>query len=178
MWGGVHGVTVSAMEEGVRIVLTRWGPATAAVALLVTGALAAGPLWAFVDADTTGERAFLGVVSLAFGLPFLWALWRTPRAMRGMGIAVDSTGLYEFDGGRIETVPWSDVDRVGFGAYSRNHRGLKTRSLPAFEVYRKAQQQPVIRCTLSPYGDAAPRLERAVRQYHPELWAGPFTHDR
>jgi hypothetical protein len=39
--------------------------------------------------------------------------------MRGTGIAVDSTGLHEFDGGRSETVPWSDVDRVGFGARTR-----------------------------------------------------------
>jgi hypothetical protein len=71
--------------------------------------------------------------------------------MRGTGIAVDSTGLHEFDGGRSETVPWSDFDRVGFGARTREyHRGLKTRSLPAFEVYRKGQQQAAIRCTLSP----------------------------
>ena len=158
--------------------LTRWSAGTAAVALLVTGVLAAGPVWAFATADRTAERIFLGLVSVVFGAPFLWTLWRTPKAVRGMGISVDDRGIHEFDGGIVATVEWPDIDRVGFGSYSRRYRGLKSQSLPAFEVYRKGQQEPVIRCTLSPFDDNAARLEEAVRRRRPDVWAGPFTHER
>ena len=166
------------MQDGVRIVLTRWSPMTAVGVLVATGVLVAGPLWALIDVDGTGERVFLVLLSAVFAIPLLWALWRTPKAMRGMGIAVDHEGVHEFDGGRTDTVLWSDVERVGFGAYSGSYRGLRTKSLPGFEVYRKGRSEAVIRCTLSPHGSHAADLEQAVRRFHPELWAGPFTHDR
>lgn len=165
-------------QAGERIVLTRWSPVTAAVVLLVTGIFAAGPILALLNADTAGERVFLVMLSFTFGAPFLWSVWRAPKAVRGMGITVDCTGIHEFDGGNADTVAWSDIERVGFGAYSRPYRGIKTRSTPAFEVYRRGRQEPEIRCTLSPYGGDAERIEQAVRRFHPDLWAGPFLHER
>ena len=163
---------------GARIVLTRWNAATAAVALLLTAVLAAGPLLALLTAHSTGDRILLGIVTAVFGAPFLWTLWRIPKAMRGMGIAIDDVGISEFDGGNVATVPWSEVERVGFGSRSRRYRGLKTTSPAAFEVYRQGESEAAIRCSVSPFGDHAERLEEGVRRFRPDVWAGPFIHER
>jgi hypothetical protein len=166
------------MTSGQRIVLTRWSPVTAAVTIVITVVLAAGPLIALRTAETVGERVFLSVLGVVFGAPLLWALWRTPKALRGMGILVDDTGIHEFDGKRTDTVAWSDIARVGFGSYSRTYRGLRTKSMPGLEVYRKGDDEPAFRCTVSPYGKDAELIEQAVRRFHPELWSGPFVHER
>lgn len=157
--------------------LTRWNPATAAVALLFTGVLAVGPVLALLDADGRGEMVFLGLLCAVFGFPFLWTLWRVPKALRGMGIEIDADGIHQFDGRRVETIRWADVEKVGFGAYSRSYRGLPTRSMSGFEIYRKGDVDPM-RWTVSPYGEAAVRIEQAVRRFRPDLWTGPFTHQR
>ncbi|HEX2287085.1 MAG TPA: hypothetical protein VHI10_20060 [Mycobacterium sp.] len=161
-----------------RIVLTRWSPAMAFGVLVVTGVLAAGPLWVLLnDSHTLVERIVMGVFSVLFAIPFLWTLWRIPKTVRGMGVAVDHKGIHPFDGKRTDTIAWSEIARVGFGSYSRAYRGIKTKTMPALEVYRTGDDEPALRYTISPYGKDAERIEAAVRRFHPERWAGPFTHE-
>jgi hypothetical protein len=164
---------------GVRIVLTRWSPLMALGVLVVTAVLAAGPLLALRSGDhTTLERAFLVALALVFAAPFVWTLWRIPKTLRGMGILVDDIGIHQFDGRQTDTIAWADIAKVGFGSYSRTYRGIKTKTMPGLEIYRKGDDEPSVRCTISPYGKDAELVEAAVRRIHPELWAGPFLHER
>jgi hypothetical protein len=112
-----------------------------------------------------------------FTIPFLWTLWRIPKTLRGMGILVDDAGIHQFDGKHTDTIGWSEITKVGFGSYSRTYRGIKTKTMPGLEIYRKGDDEPSFRCAVSPYGTDAVLIEQAVRRIHPELWDGPFTHD-
>lgn len=145
--------------------------------LLVTAVFASGPLLALRTAETPLERIVLGLLGVLFAIPFGWALWRTPRVVRGMGLDIDAAGIHPFDGGRTDSIPWVEIDRVGFGAYSRRYRGIKTRTMSAFEIYRIGDDEPAQRFTVSPYGSDAERIENAVRRFRPQVWAGPFTHE-
>src|SRR3569623_1434092 len=107
----------------VRIVLTRWSPLVALGVLAVTTLFASGPLLALVSADSVVERIFLGLVGVLFAAPLGWALWRTPKMLRGMGFDVDAAGIHPFDGGRGDFIAWTEIDKVGFGASSRRYRG-------------------------------------------------------
>jgi hypothetical protein len=166
-------------DGGVRIVLTRWSPLMALGVLVVTAILAAGPLLTLLSGTGTRvEQIFMGILTAVFAVPFLWTLWRIPKTLRGMGIAIDEAGIHPFDGKTTDTIPWSDIAAVGFGSYSRNYRGLKTKTFPGLEVYLEGVDEPSFRYTVSPYGQHAEDIERAVRQYRPEVWAGPFVHER
>lgn len=161
---------------GERIVLTKWSPLMALGVVVAAGVFAAGPVFALRDAETLAERVAAGLLAAVFALPLLWVLWRTPNALRGMGIAFSHVGIQSFDGWRTQMYPWPEIARVGLGSYSRTYRGMKTKSTPAFEIYIINSSEPAFRHALSPYTEDAARLEDAVRRFHPELWGGPFTH--
>jgi hypothetical protein len=163
---------------GVRIVLTRWSPLMALGVLAVTAVLAVGPLLALLDADTLTERIVMAVLTAIFAIPFVWTLWRIPKAVRGMGITIDEIGIHPFDGKTTDTIAWSEIAAVGFGSHSRAYRGIKTKTMPGLEIYVKGDDEPSFRYSISPYGNNAERIEQAVRRFHPEVWAGPFTHER
>jgi hypothetical protein len=192
---------MSEVGGGERIVLAKWSPLLALVALAITATLAAGPVWALVTDDhRLFEAATLAVVAAVFAIPFLWTLWRLPAVLRGMGVVVDAAGIHPFDGGRRATIHWPEVAGVGFGSYARQHRGLRTKTMPALEIYLTdtgggrhgrlaGDWQEVLapavgysagcyRYQVSPYGADAQRVEAAVRRFAPTKWAGPFVHER
>jgi hypothetical protein len=43
-------------------------------------------------------------------------------------------GIHPFDGKRADAITWSEIAGFGFGSYSRTHRGLKTKTVPALEI--------------------------------------------
>jgi len=185
-----------------RIVLTRWSPWMAFGVLAVTAALAAGPLITLLSGTTTRvEQAVMGVLTVVFAIPFLWTAWRVPKTLRGMGIAIDDEGIHPFDGRRGDTIEWSEIAAVGFGSYEGTYRGIKTKTLSALEIYltqpdfaagrrrirgdwhrvdpaAAGYSSGCFRYNVSPYGDDAARVENAVRRYRPQLWSGPFVHER
>jgi hypothetical protein len=161
-----------------RIVLTRWSPLMALCVLVITGTLAVGPLLSLLNAHTVTDRVTMGLLTAVFSAPFLWTLRRIPKTLRGMGIAVDHNGIHSFDGNDTATYAWSDIARIGFGSYARTYRGIKTKTMPALEIYLKGAETPAHRVTISPYGQYAKRIEEAVVRFHPELWGGPFLHER
>lgn len=164
---------------GERIVLTRWSPLMALGVLAVTAVLAVGPLFALLDADTRTERIVMAMFTGVFAIPFLWTLWRIPKTLRGMGITIDETGVHPFDGKATDTIAWSEIAAIGFGSYARTYRGLKTKTMAGLEIYVKVADPPdCVRHTVSPYGKDAERIEQAVKRFHPELWGGPFLHER
>ncbi|HJT94200.1 MAG TPA: hypothetical protein VJ777_20075 [Mycobacterium sp.] len=165
---------------GERIVLTRWSPLMALGVLAVTAVLAAGPLFTLLSgAGTRGEQIFMAILAAIFAIPLLWTLWRLPKVLRGMGIAVDETGIHPFDGKASETITWSQIAAIGFGSHARTYRGLKTKTMAGLEIYVKgANAADCLRYTVSPYGKDAELIERAVKRFHPELWGGPFLHER
>jgi hypothetical protein len=143
----------------------------------------------------------LGVLAALLALPFLVVVRRVPAMLRGMGVEVDGEGVRPFDGRRSTLVQWSDIAGVGFGSDVVYRYGTKRPSVPAFEVYLRhaddAARFPGLRSDwrtarapaedlsagcfsyrLSGSGTTAERLEAAVRRHRPELWRGPFVHDR
>jgi hypothetical protein len=185
-----------------RIVLTRWSPLMALAVLAVTATLAVGPLLTLLSGTGTRvEQALMGVLTAFFAIPFLWTLWRVPKTLRGMGIVIDDEGIHPFDGRRADTIAWSEIAAVGFGSYSGTYRGMQTRTLSALEIYlthedyaagrrrirgdwhqvkppAKGYSSGCFRYTVTPYGNDADRVEKAVCRYRPQLWSGPFVHQK
>lgn len=180
--------------------LTRWSPALALFMSVITALPWVIPLAEAVRGDRTdGERIVLGVMAAVLAFPFLWVCWRVPKVLRGMGIEIDAEGIHPFDGMRTGTIPWHQIAAVGFGGYVGRYRGGTTRRLSAFEVYltdvtlrashpgmdgdwhsvappESGLSAGCFRFTVSPYGQAAERIERAVARHRPQAWRGPFSH--
>lgn len=189
-------------SAGERIVLTRWSPLMALGVLAVTATLAVAPLLTLMSGTGTRvEQAFMGVLTAIFAIPFVWTLWRVPKTLRGMGIVIDQEGIHPFDGKRTDTIAWSEIAAVGFGAYPGTFRGVETRTLSALEIYlnhedydaghrrirgdwhavappAKGYSSGCFRYTVTPYGNDAVLVEKAVRRYRPQLWSGPFVHQK
>jgi len=173
-----------------------------AIGLVVaTGVIFAGGLVAFLGASGVKERVTLGVVAAVLAVPFLLVARRVPSMLRGMGIEVDGEGVRPFDGRRSTLVPWTDIAGVGFGSDMVHRYGTKRPSAPAFEIYLRhageADRFPGLRSDWRPVqapaeelsagcfsyrlaasGPVGEQLEAAVRRHQPDLWRGPFVHDR
>jgi hypothetical protein len=187
--------------EPVRIVLTRSTPLLALVALATTGLLWAIPGYSLLSGTfSAAELAVFGAFTAVLALPFVWTVWRMPKTLRGTGIEIDSVGIHPFDGRPVGTITWSEIAGIGFGSGARSRRGRKRATVPALEIYLKQADRPpphrriradwhvvdapadahshgCLRFAVSPFGQDADRIERAVRRYRPELWGGPFIHD-
>ncbi len=176
-----------------------------AVGLLAAMAfLVACPLWPLLSDTGTRIEQVLTVVlrtpplAVAFG----WMLWRITKSLPGMGVTVDHNGISPFDGRRTDTINWSEIAGIGFGSYPHAEGGLNTRALPGLEIYfRKTDdaathprlhgdwqvvEAPVdgfsarcFRYIVSPSAGKRPSASRRrCAGFHPELWAGPFVHER
>jgi hypothetical protein len=169
--------------------------------VVVTGAIFAVGLVAFVGASGVKERVTMGVLAALLAVPFLVVVRRVPPMLRGMGVEVDGEGVRPFDGRRSTLVPWPDIAGVGFGSDLVHRNGTKRPSAPAFEIYLRhaddADRFPSLRSDwrtvhapaedlsagcfsyrLATSGPAGEQLEAAVRRHRPDLWCGPFLHDR
>ena len=185
--------------RGERVVIARWGVATAVGLVAVTAGMLAGCLVALLGASGVKERVTLGVLTALFAIPFLVVGRRVPPMLRGMGVEVDAEGIRPFDGRRSTPIPWSALAGVGFGSDLVSRHGTKRPSMPAFEIYLRhsddAVRYPGLRSDwrpvpppaedlsagcfsyrLSGFGPAAEQLESAVRRHRPDLWRGPFVH--
>ncbi|TFV60086.1 hypothetical protein E4P42_05790 [Mycobacterium sp. PS03-16] len=180
--------------------LTKWNVPVAVLMLSVTAML-----WVFPALEAgfgdyrRGEQIVLGVIAAVLAVPFLWVCRRLPKVLRGMGVEIDAEGIHPFDGARTGTIGWHEIGAVGFGQYLGRYRGGVTRRLSGLEIYlmdagytadhpglrgdwqEVPAPQPGLsagcyRFTVSPYGDAARRVERAVQRFRPHVWRGPFTH--
>lgn len=184
-----------------RVAIARWSVPIAVGLVVVTGVIVAGWIVALLGASGTKERVTLGVLTALFALPFLLVVRRVPRMLVGMGVEVDAEGLRPFDGRRSTLIPWSDVAGVGFGFDMVSRHGIRRPSAAAFEIYLRhaddAARYPGLRSDWRPAAapaddlsagcftyrlaaasdSSADQLEAAVRQYRPDLWTGPFTHD-
>jgi len=193
---------MTAIGSGERIVLTKWNPPLAVLMLSLTAMLWVAPLVGAVYGEYhRGESIVLAVISAVLAVPFLWVCWRVPKMLRGMGVEIDADGIHPFDGRRTGSIAWHEIAAVGFGEYLGRFRGTTTRRLSGLEVYltdagytaghpgvrgdwhEVAPPEPGLsagcyRFTVSPYGDAAQRVEQAVRRFRPQVWRGPFTHQR
>jgi len=169
--------------------------------VVVSGGVFAAGLVVFLGASGTKERVTLGVLTALSALPFLFVVRRVPPMLHGMGVEVDSEGVRPFDGRRSTPIPWSAISGVGFGSDVVSRHGSKRPSVAAFEIYLshaddavgypglRSDWRPVrapaedmsagcFSYRLSGFDAAGERLEAAVRRHRPDLWRGPFAHDR
>ena len=186
---------------GERVVIARWSVPMTIGLVAVTGGILAGWLVAFLGASGVKEGVTLGVLAALLALPFLVVVRRVPPMLRGMGIEVGDEGVGPFDGRHSTLIPWADIAGVGFGSDMVSRYGTKRPSAPAFEIYLRhtdaAARYPGLRSDwrpvrppaedlsagcfsyrLSASATTAEQLEAAVRRHQPDLWRGPFVHDR